>query len=228
MEARPWDEKPSQRSRERSRKDAGRERARRSRSASVTGMRLSLSEVREGKEAVAMAAAQGRKADAAHPGGRRLKSAKRGRPLRRRLRALGKRRAVRAAEAARMLRTATEWRVAESADEGGGAPIPRRVEELEHRLEHVVEDLVRGRRRAGRGMVLVLHSRALRGRLVLVLLGHRPQGGGGARGRETRPGWRGGGAARLVVYARTGSRARPFDRRVTVDLFLQYLFSGAT
>jgi hypothetical protein len=115
MEARPWDEKPSQRSRERSRKDAGRKRARRSRSASVTGMRLSLSEVREGKEAVAMAAAQGRKADAAHPGGRRLKSAKRGRPLRRRLRALGKRRAVRAAEAARMLRTATEWRVAESA-----------------------------------------------------------------------------------------------------------------
>jgi hypothetical protein len=40
MEASPWDENPSQRSRESSRKDAGRERARRSRSASVTGMRL--------------------------------------------------------------------------------------------------------------------------------------------------------------------------------------------
>jgi len=40
MEASPREEKPSQRCRERSRNDAGRERERRSRSASVTGMRL--------------------------------------------------------------------------------------------------------------------------------------------------------------------------------------------
>ena len=68
-----------------------------------------------GKAPAATAAAQGRKAEASHPCGRRLKSAKRGRPLRRRLRALGKRRAVRVADTARRLRTATDSRVADSA-----------------------------------------------------------------------------------------------------------------
>lgn len=68
-----------------------------------------------GKDPAATAAAQGRKAEASHPCGRRLKSAKRGRPLRRRLRALGKRRAVRVADTARRLRTATDSRVADSA-----------------------------------------------------------------------------------------------------------------
>jgi hypothetical protein len=71
--------------------------------------------VSAGKDPAATAAAQGRKAEASQPCGRRLKSAKRGRPLRRRLRALGKRRAARVAEAARRLRTATESRVADSA-----------------------------------------------------------------------------------------------------------------
>jgi hypothetical protein len=64
-----------------------------------------------------------------------------------------------------------------AADEGRRAPVPRRVEELEHRLEHVVEDLVRGRRRAG----------ALGRRLVLVLLRHRARAGSP---RRRGAGWR--------------------------------------
>lgn len=64
-----------------------------------------------------------------------------------------------------------------AADEGGGAPVPRRVQELEHRLEHVVEHLVRGRRRAGR---------ALGRRLVLVLLGHGARAGSPRRRRGRR------------------------------------------
>jgi hypothetical protein len=55
------------------------------------------------------------------------------------------------------------------ADEGGRAPVRRHVEELEHRLKHVVEDLVYGRRRGRRRMGLVLHLRALRRWLVLIL-----------------------------------------------------------
>jgi hypothetical protein len=75
-----------------------------------------------------------------------------------------------------------------TADEGGCAPVRRRVEELEHRLEHVVEDLVRGRRRGGRArrrVGLGLHLRALRQRLVLVLRHHQEgERRGGRRGLQ--------------------------------------------